>query len=306
MEPLVSVVIPCYNMERYISEALESVCMQTYINLQIIVVDDGSTDRSRIIVSKYRDVDQRVILITKTNGGLSTARNYGIDQANGKYIAFLDADDYWHVEKIAKHVLHMEANQKIGVSYSGTQYISEQGRLLHRRIPKHQKLNDYDLYCRNPITNGSNALFRSEIFMVHRFDETKIHGHEDVDCWMRIAFTPKKTWLFEGIPEALTFYRVTNGSMSDDYYRHYKEAKRSWEKSFLYAPDVAKKYARLAEAFQLRFYARRAIAAGNSQGARRIIIRALRVNPRIIICEGMNTALTLLVSFFPSVWKRHL
>src|SRR6185312_2852427 len=111
--------------------------------------------------------------------------------------------------------------------------------------------------------------------------ESKLGGHQDVDCWMRIAFTPPRRWKIEGVNEALTFYRVTRGSISDDYSKHLAAARHSWEKSFQYAPEVAKKSARLAEAFQLRFYARRALAARRFSTARKYIFQSIRTDPRV-------------------------
>lgn len=302
--PLVSVIIPTYNMERYLAQTLESVCAQTYRNLEILVVDDGSKDGSAAIAREFEKRDPRVRLLSKPNGGLSSARNFGTDHSSGEYIGYVDADDYWDPTKVAKHVAHLEANPEVGVSYSGTQFFHADGHLLHRRFPKMRNLSDYYLYCRNPITNGSNAFFRREVMLEHRFDESKRRGHEDVDCWMRIAFTPPRKWRFEGIPEALTFYRVTPGSMSDEYDKHHGEAQNSWKKSFEYAPDVAAKYARLAEAFQLRFYARRAIAARNGKEARRNLFKAIRTDPRILFHEGLTTFVTLAASLIPLPRKK--
>lgn len=95
MQNLISIIIPVYNVEEYLAECLDSVLAQTYKNLEIIVVNDGSTDRSGEICQEYAKKDQRIILIEKENGGLSDARNAGIKMATGEYLMFLDSDDYW-------------------------------------------------------------------------------------------------------------------------------------------------------------------------------------------------------------------
>ena len=91
---LISVVIPVYNTEKYLKECIDSVINQSYNNLEIILVDDGSTDNSLEICNKYADMDKRIKVIHKNNGGLSDARNVGIENANGKYITFVDSDDF--------------------------------------------------------------------------------------------------------------------------------------------------------------------------------------------------------------------
>lgn len=94
MEKLISVIIPVYNVERYLEKCIQSVINQTYRNLEIILINDGSTDSSVNICKKFLDIDNRIVLFNKENGGLSSARNLGIDNANGEYISFLDSDDF--------------------------------------------------------------------------------------------------------------------------------------------------------------------------------------------------------------------
>jgi len=296
--PEVSVIIPCFNAEPFLAETLESVCDQTYPQLEILVVDDGSTDRTATIAEEFARRDARVRLLQKPNGGLSSARNFGIDHAGGQYLAFVDGDDLWHPSKIEKHVAHLEGDEAIGVSYSATQFINTAGRKLHRRFPKMHNLTDYDLFCRNPVTTGSTAVFRREVFAHHRFDET-LFGYEDVDCWLRIAFAPPRKWRFEGIPELLTLYRVHAQSLSNNYDRQHESAVRAWKKALDYAPEQARRFASLAEAFQLRFYARRAIASRNFPAARQFMFRAIKANPRILYLEGARTWVALLVSLLP-------
>jgi glycosyltransferase involved in cell wall biosynthesis len=298
-EPLTSVIIPCYNMEAFLPAALNSLLAQTAGNLQILVIDDGSSDGSANVAKEFAARDPRIQLFQKVNGGLSSARNYGLDRATGEFVAFLDGDDFWHPEKVERHLLHFAHHSKIGISYSATQFVGMDGRSLrHSRKPKMARLSPYYLYCRNPITNGSNAVFRREIFDHHRFDET-LPNNQDVDCWLRIAFAPPACWEFGGIPERLTYYRVNSGGLSHDFSKHYECARRVWEKSKSYAPEIATQFAGLAEAFQLRFYARRAISARDFQAARSYLRLALEKDARILLREPVQTLVTLLVSLLP-------
>ena len=95
---LITVIIPVYNVEKYLKECLESIINQTYKNLEIILIDDGSTDASGEICDEYSKRDNRIRVVHKANGGLSSARNLGLDIANGEYVTFIDSDDYIDLE----------------------------------------------------------------------------------------------------------------------------------------------------------------------------------------------------------------
>ena len=301
-KPFVSVVVPCHNMEPYLAQTLRSVLAQTYKVLEVIVIDDGSRDATESVAREFESHDPRVQVLRQENKGASAARNLGLDHAAGKYVAFIDGDDWWAPSKIEKHVAHLEGRPDLGVSFSATQFVSLDGRPLHCRYPKTRHISDYYLYCRNPITNGSTAVFRREIFDEHRFDESKPRNN-DVDCWLRIFFTPPRRWTLEGIDEALTYYRVTPGSLSDVLERHYEACLDTWKKSWKYAPEIAGKYAKLAEAFQLRSYARRAFSMRDARTCRRFMFQAILTEPRIFIYEPVSSLLTLgaalLVPFVP-------
>jgi glycosyltransferase involved in cell wall biosynthesis len=286
-------------MEQFLPAALESSIAQTHRALQILVVDDGSRDGTAAVAKTFAARDSRICLLQKPNGGLSSARNHGLDFATGKFVAFLDGDDFWHPAKVERHLAHFAANRSLGVSYSGTRFVNMNGApMFHSRVPKTHSISKYYLYCRNPITNGSNAVFLREIFDYHRFDES-LSNNQDVDCWLRIAFAPPAHWAFGGVPEVLTFYRVNMSGLSNDFSKHYECARRVWEKSKSYAPEIAAEFASLAEAFQLRFYARRAISARDLSSARKYIRLALAKDARIFFREPIQTAATLLAALAP-------
>ena len=101
-EPLISIIVPVYNVEKYLKKCLDSILSQTYKNFEVIIVNDGSPDNSQKIIDEYKKKDKRIIVLEKENGGLSSARNYGIEHANGKYISFVDADDYIEKDYVEK------------------------------------------------------------------------------------------------------------------------------------------------------------------------------------------------------------
>jgi teichuronic acid biosynthesis glycosyltransferase TuaG len=121
-----SVVIPCFNSERYIRETLESVLIQKFADFEILVVDDASTDRTVSIVEAYASQDSRVRVISlgKSSGGPATPRNVGIEQSNGKYIAFLDADDIWDEEKLFRDAEFLDSHP-VEILFSGAYYFQE-------------------------------------------------------------------------------------------------------------------------------------------------------------------------------------
>ena len=99
-EPLISVIIPIYNMEFYLERCVDSVLNNTYQNLEVICVDDGSTDHSMEILRRYEAADPRIVVIAKENGGVSSARNAGLDRMTGEYVTFIDSDDFVHPQYV--------------------------------------------------------------------------------------------------------------------------------------------------------------------------------------------------------------
>ena len=142
-QPLVSVVIPVYNVEKYIEQALESVIQQSYSKLEIIVVDDQSPDQSIDLV-KTKFNDPRIRIIRQKNRGLAGARNTGICNANGSFIAFLDSDDFWQHDKIEKHVSVMLASPNYGISFCSSLFVDANSQSINRlQAPK--KKSNYQL-----------------------------------------------------------------------------------------------------------------------------------------------------------------
>ena len=124
--PLISVIVPAYNAEIFIRRTLDSILAQTYTNIEILVVDDGSQDRTAEIVESFVEKDSRVTLLKQKNAGVATARNLAIEKSRGEYIAPIDADDIWYPQKLEKQVQCMlEADQSIGLVYAWSVRIDE-------------------------------------------------------------------------------------------------------------------------------------------------------------------------------------
>lgn len=273
---LVSVVVPAFNVSATLAETLQSILAQTYSNIEVIVVDDGSSDETVAIAESFW-ADGRVRIIRQPNRGLAGARNTGIAAAQGSFVAFCDADDLWEPTKLKHHVLHLRHRPNVGVSYAGSSLIDANGRLL--RQAQRPRLTDVDvkhILKRNPIGNGSAPVIRREVFedIAYRpshekvrewyFDET-FRQSEDLECWLRIALTTN--WVFEGIPGLLTRYRINQGGLSAATHKQLASWERMIAKLHPLDPSLFANHAGLARAYQLRYLCRRAISDLDSAAA---------------------------------------
>ena len=227
-QPLVSVVIPAFNAESTLEQTLLSAAAQTYPRLEIIVVDDGSTDKTANIARVFCAKDSRARLIFKANGGVASARNLGIERAAGEWIAPLDADDLWHPTKIAKQVAAaLAAPTRPGFVYCWHQYIDEKGGITGSspRIIANGRALHQLAYC-NFVGNGSAPLIsREALLSVGGYDsslrERGGEGCEDQKMQLRIA----QSFSVAAVPEDLVGYRNHEGSMS----RRGRQMFRSWQ-----------------------------------------------------------------------------
>jgi len=217
VEPLVSVITPAYNAAKYLSQTIQSALGQTYKNIEIVVVDDGSTDGTEDLKVLQ---DRRVrYLKIKHSGGPATPRNVGIKKSRGDLIAFLDSDDVWRPEKLEKQISFM---QKGGFDFvsSDAGVIDKNGKKTKDSYLAHLgNLNNLGpqvfprLYESNFVITSS-ALVRREVFdKVGFFDQSpRMVGVEDYDLWLRISAVGAK---FGFLPERLLLYRDRAGSLSD-------------------------------------------------------------------------------------------
>ncbi|MEO1144456.1 MAG: glycosyltransferase family A protein [Cyanobacteria bacterium J06638_22] len=220
--PLVSVVIPAYNAENFIEKTLESFLAQTHQNLEILVIDDGSSDRTAEIAQTYSERDSRITLIQQPNGGVAAARNSGIQQAKGEFIAPVDADDVWHPEAVALMVQRFDtASEETGVVYGWSLDINESGKVIggfHAATIEGLVLKT--LLCHNFLGNASSTLIRRSCFdHVGGYDEQlkaqNAQGCEDWDLYLRLA----EHYTFAVVPKFLVGYRKLSAGMSADSYK---------------------------------------------------------------------------------------
>jgi len=202
--PLISIIMPCYNAEAYIEQTVINVFEQTYGNIELIVVDDGSTDNSPALLTKFPQNYPSLTILHQPNKGPYPARNLALQHAKGEYIALLDADDYWSADCLEKlHSALVSANAD--VSYCGWQNIVENGQDGPRYVPPaYEQGNIHETFltgCPWPI---HAALTRKSIVdQVGGFSERRFSAM-DYDFWIRISAVTQNIVL---VPEVLAFYR---------------------------------------------------------------------------------------------------
>jgi hypothetical protein len=284
----------------------------------LLIIDDGSPDKSIEICQQF--TDNRIKIIRQENQGVAAARNTGIRHAQGEYLAFLDADDLWTPEKLAKHIEHLENSPAVGVSFCRSAFIDELGEPLGiYQITKLKEITPLDLVCRTPIGNGSVPVIRRETLediafqdnlygTVENFyfdDDRQLHPSEDVECWLRIAMKTK--WLIQGIAEPLTLYRVNSQGFSAQLMKKLKSWETMLEKAHAYVPSKSMaELEKIAMAYQLRHLARRAVTLKDGTTAIEFTHRALSTYWRILLEEPHRTLITLAAAYFLWLMPRSL
>lgn len=235
-DKLVSIIMPNYNCQKYVAEAMDSVINQTYKSWELIIVDDGSDDSSIKIIEKYREQDARIQLIQLgKNSGATIARNKGIQQAKGDLMAFIDSDDVWMKDRLEKTVLFLLSNDYDFV-YSSYKRCDESLRPLLPDYIVTDALTFNDLLYHNPISTPTVLI---NIARLGKFYQPDTYKREDYTLWLSIL---KKVPQAHGIQEPLMIYRIRKNSLSRnkieiakaqyDVYKNYLGMNR-W-KSFYY------------------------------------------------------------------------
>jgi glycosyltransferase involved in cell wall biosynthesis len=209
MQPSVSVIIPAYNAARYITEAVDSVLAQTCPPAEVLIIDDGSTDNTEGQLRKY---DDRVRYIYQQNQGVASARNRGMREAQGNLIAFLDADDVWHPEKLRWQLMALAQRPELGAvstgrfDWPGTSYPE---LALADPLASMSQISWSKLVIRNTL-DTSAIVVRSDVLKAVGLFDTRLQGPEDFDLWLRIT----EVTTFGHLDVPLTGYRNSPGSVS--------------------------------------------------------------------------------------------
>lgn len=223
MEPLITVIVPVYNVEGYLEKCVDSILDQTYYNMEILLVDDGSTDMSGIICDQYSNMDGRIHVIHKENGGLSDARNVGIQHMNGEYVVFIDSDD-----SIKKNYIHYLYNLLVrnnaDIAICDFEYIKENGSLINSPKNTGEILNYSQEEVLAELLNGKRIntsagmkLYKSCMFSDIRYPIGKLY--EDIGTTYKLFL---KANHFVYGDEALYVYLCRKGSITKNVFSEKK------------------------------------------------------------------------------------
>jgi glycosyltransferase involved in cell wall biosynthesis len=295
----VSVIVPAYNIAGYLTATLRSLTTQTYKNFEVLIVDDGSTDETAQVAHGFAANYENFHLLKKPNGGLSSARNFGIAAAKGEYIALLDGDDLYRSEKLARHVAVLDRNPEVGVVYSASQAIRDDGGRTWFSLSGKPVAEDAleALLCKNFVGHGSNAMFRrSLVAEVGGFDESLV-SVEDLDFWLRIAETGE--WAFYRDRQILCDYRVRPAGLSYNTQQMQKTHGCVIGRVADRNPDRTTKIMPRAYAYMYRYLARLAMTTGDSDRAKSYLHQAWESDASIFWRDGRSLTTLLSVKCAP-------
>jgi len=268
IEKLISVIIPAYNTAHLIGRSIKSVLSQTYQNFEIIVVDDGSTDELNEVVTAFND--NRIQYIRhEVNRGGSAARNTGVQNAKGNYIAFLDSDDEWLPEKLEKQIkVFQSTSSNIGVVYTGWRWIRDKDNIIiQEKIPIYRGDVSRIILEEDGIGSLSTPLVKKDILTSIGGLDEKLPSRQDWDLWIRLS----KVCEMDFVPEILVNYYLRSGSISTNVYNKIYGTEQVLEKyksDFLSHPKILSKQYILLTILNLilnntkksRFYLRKSIS----------------------------------------------
>lgn len=233
MRVKVSVIMPVYNCEKYLADSIKSVLAQTFTDFELIIIDDGSKDKSRKIIEEYSLKDTRIKAFYNENHGVSFTRNYGIDHANGEYIAFIDADDIYdnkYLEEMFSVIINEDADlvccdYQMGYGFSKWQSKNENSL----NVSRHYSEKSFEYASKIGVgINIWTKLFSTELINRYsiRFNEKLSYGEDMFFCWK--MFLVSKNIFY--IPEKLYFYRLSGDTAvlryHDSLYEKYKNSYR--------------------------------------------------------------------------------
>ena len=219
-QPLVSVIMPCYNMVSYVSDSIKSVIAQTYPHWELLIVDDASTDHTVELINNLCRDNFRIHIDANTeHSGVAAARNQAIQSAQGRFLAFLDADDLWHSKKLEMQLQYM-ISKNIGFCYTAYDCINEDNIYMKRQIHTIGKV-DYNKYLKNTIIGCSTVMLDRDI--VGEVMVPNYRTSQDTATWLRLL---KKGFVAYDLDQLLTHYRVRKNSNSSN---KLKAARDLWQ-----------------------------------------------------------------------------
>jgi glycosyltransferase involved in cell wall biosynthesis len=298
---LVSVIVPAYNAAAFIAETLGSALAQTYRDIEVIVVDDGSTDNTIEIVKSIGSRDHRIRLLQQRNGGVAAARNYAIDQSRGTLVAPLDADDLWRPDKLAKQVAAMRSSDPdVGMVYAWSASIDQNGQVLARigNYARHEGDIFPFLVFHNFIGNGSAPLIRRDAVLEAGGYDTTLSTRggecEDLMLYLRVA----ERYRVIHVPAILIGYRVRHSSLSSNVQRMRRGHELVLETMRARHPHIPAALLRWSRSFNCMNLSRRCLRRGKMRTAAWLLVCALAYDPMMLLEPTMRRSLGRLIAQF--------
>jgi glycosyltransferase involved in cell wall biosynthesis len=280
---LISVVVPAYNAESFVGHTLTSILQQTYQNIEVIVIDDGSQDSTADIVKTFAKSDPRVILVTQSNSGVSSARNSGIYHSKGEFLAFIDADDIYYSECLEKltHAM-IEADNSVGLVYTWSAHIDDEGILTSGFNCSLVEGEVYDaLLSRNFIGNASAALVRRCcIDTVGGYNSEMQPGCADWDFYLRVA----EYYQFKVVPEFLIGYRKLANSMSRSCASMEKSYEQVLENAQKRNPNISTEFISSSKSFYFIYLNSQSRSNRRYGESLNYLYKAASLKPGLLLC----------------------
>ncbi len=298
MTPRVSAVVPAYNRARWLGEALDSALAQDFDGLEVVVVDDGSTDDTPAVCARY---GARVRYVRQENAGQSAAVNRGVDLARAEYVAFLDSDDAWLPGKLRRQVPMLDGDRGAAVLYAGVEYVDGDGRPVPGARRAHGTPSGEVLrpLLRENFLRTPTVLFRRAAFLAAGGYDRGLSCVNDWDMWLRLA--ARHRFLFDPVPSAR--YRLHGEQAVRDRRRMAEERVRVLEVRLPFLCATAPRHSRAvrrALGSRCLRLARLDLREGRGAEAERLIARAMEVAPslrlealRIRLAEALARAARL-------------
>jgi PST family polysaccharide transporter len=306
--PLVSIVIASYNSAATISETLASVQQQTLRSWELLVIDDGSTDSSPDVLARFANDDSRIKLIRQPNAGPSAARNRGVVEARGRYVAFLDSDDVWSPDHLALTTMALERDPNLGISFGGCRMLAQSGaatgrhsRLWTRGVRKR------DVLASNPTCTCSSLVIRKSVFDTAGMLRNDMKYAEDQEWLYRVL---SAGWIVKSIAHHTVGYRTTEGGLSSQT----EKMRDGWLQFVASAqtcdPALVSRHLPRARAMMELYFAHRGIGPnGLPAVSRQRLLSALRQWPWIFVTDPRRVAglsLAILKSRIPYTQMKSL
>lgn len=296
--PAISIVIPCFNCAATLRETIAGLQRQTWVDFEIIAVDDSSSDATPALLQELAAAEPRLRVIRQANAGCGAARNAGIRQARGRFVGLIDADDVWQPGYLAAHMQRFADDPELGVSFTRIHFIHHDGTATGETTrPKLDGIGPQDLLEGNPAGCAMMVARRQVFDDVGLFND-RLRRAEDQEWLFRVTLS---RWRIRGIDAPLADYRNSPAGLSADLEAQFGAYLDLLGHVVTLAPDIVARGRRRAIGHMLMFCARRAVRLGQEKHVvRHYLFRALATAPELLALKPRAMAGLLMASLAPS------